>query len=169
MVRDDLTDGWLTLFLPFGVFIKAGSGESSAFTFSSFLCRFPTVTKQSSVPVPLSSVSMFSSPFLLLQKTGLALFSVALVLDKPLQPRLGSLGDVGRITLEISLKPGSKAGVGMGILMSIRVHLPGGFVSSRMKHFRVLPFRSTFTFAWWPGLASFALLMACVMAALRAL
>jgi hypothetical protein len=114
------------LFLALGVFINAGSGESSAFTFSRFFCRLPTLTRDAplaSDPEEVSPVSILSWLF---SKVGFALLSEALVLESPVLIRLGSLGEVGRITLEMSLSPGSRAGRGMGTLISRAFHLPGG-------------------------------------------
>ena len=75
----------------------------------------------------VSSVSMSLAP---VTKFGLTLLSVALVL--PCGLMLGSLGEVGRM----SLKPGSRAEGWREMLPSRGFHAPGGFVSSLTKHFQ---------------------------------
>ncbi len=54
-----------------------------------------------------------------------------------------------------------------GMLSPCGVHLPGGLMSGRIKHLRLLPLRSRFVLAWYPGFSSFVLAITLFIAALR--
>ncbi len=164
-MRLDLPEiGCEPLPLLLGVFMKAGRGDTEAFTSA---CSFIT-----SLGVSGSSAAQEPNPVSLGCTNGTIsyeddwfapLFSVP---DFLCRLRMeGQLGDVGNTTFERSLVPGSRAASGMGMFLPMGTQLPGGLVSVRIKHFRVLPFISRFTLAWWPGLLSFALFIACVIAA----